>query len=97
MVRGGTVSRPESPAEGSLGYIKIWPRRLQDVSAFISHLKNNAGSVIKAVSSFSAVVCCLLGEDQCIPVRAGGVLAVRRQDQSLTKQGQIAAREAQRV
>lgn len=52
---------------------------------------------MKAVSSFSAVVCCLLGEDQCIPVRAGGVLAVRRQDQSLTKQGQIAAREAQRV
>lgn len=51
---------------------------------------------MKAVSSFSAVACCLLGEDQCIPVSAGGVLAARRHGRALTKQGQIAAPGARR-
>lgn len=50
----------ESP-EGSQGYTKIWPRRQQDVCAFVNRSENDAGSVMKAVSSSSAVVWSWLG------------------------------------
>lgn len=92
VVWGGMESGLESPAEGSQGYIKICLRRLQDVFAFISHLENN-----ESCNLILSCCLCLLGEDQCIPVRAAGMLSPQRHDQALTKQRQIAARGAQRL